>query len=233
MSRRPRLSNHRHWYDTLLTWGPLVISVFFVLGMANSRLRRHMLPHLRENGPLELATFFVCFIAGVLGLLAALESRKINPWWKTTFFTLFGLGLLFVALEEIAWGQTFFGFGTPEFFESHNQQQEITLHNLGGAHGKSHYLYMVFGLGGLIGAFMPWPQLRDLRVPRIAVSTLIVISLLTALEFIHNTFELDWSARGIGRKSPELIEFWIACVGFVYCGDKWRKLRLRNRLGVA
>jgi hypothetical protein len=233
MPRHHRLSKRRHWYDPFLTWGPWVISVVFVVGMANNRLRRHMLPHLRENGPLELATFAVCLIAGILGLWTALESRKVNPWWKTTFFTLFGLGLVFVAMEEIAWGQTFFGFGSPEYFESNNLQQETTLHNLGGAHGKSHYLYMAFGLGGLLGVFLPGRQLSDLRVPRVAVSTLIVIVLMTSFEFLHNNFELDWSARGIGRKSPELIEFWVACVGLIYCGDKWRKLRQRNNSDAA
>ncbi len=87
---------------------------------------------------------------------------------------------------------------------------------------------MIFGLGGLFGAYLPWYGLRDLRVPRVIVPVLLVIVMLTSLEFIHNMFELDWSARGIGRKSPELIEFWIVCVGFVFCGEKWRKLRMRN-----
>ncbi|MCP4094419.1 MAG: hypothetical protein GY747_13330 [Planctomycetes bacterium] len=45
-----------------------------------------MLPHLRENGPLELATFFVCLAAGILGLWAAKISSRVNPWWKTAFF---------------------------------------------------------------------------------------------------------------------------------------------------
>jgi|SaaInlStandDraft_4_1057021.scaffolds.fasta_scaffold62432_1 hypothetical protein len=46
------------------------------------------------------------------------------------FFTLLGIAALYVFLEEISWGQRLIGFGTPEFFEKHNYQDEVNFHNL-------------------------------------------------------------------------------------------------------
>src|SRR6266508_56095 len=42
------------------------------------------------------------------------------------------LGVLFVAAvgEELSWGQHFVGFKAPEFFQQHNAQREMNLHNL-------------------------------------------------------------------------------------------------------
>lgn len=228
MNSTATLSNCRHWYDKLVTWGPLWVTVGFVLTMASDCFRPLLAPHLREDGPLELATFLVLAIAGVYGLRVAIAGRKALPWWHITFFAAFGTGLILVALEEIAWGQTLFGFESPDFFASNNEQGETTLHNLGGAHGNSHYLYMVFCLGGLAGAYLPKHLLGDLQVPRSAVPTLWVIFSLTLFEFLHFALDLDWAQHGVGRKAPELIEFWVACVGFIYCGEKWRELRLRK-----
>lgn len=228
MNDHAALRSSRPWYDKFVVWGPLFISMGFVLTMASDRFRPLLAPHLRENGPLELATFLVLAIAGIYGIRIAIAGRKYIPWWQTAFFTLFGLGLILVALEEIAWGQTLFGFESPAFFADNNEQGETTLHNLGGAHGNSHFLYMTYCLGGLAGAYLPKRFVGELRVPRLAVPTLWVIFFLTLFEFIHFALELDWAQHGVGRKAPELVEFWVACVGFIYCGEHWRKLRLRQ-----
>jgi hypothetical protein len=228
MNHTPKPPESRHWYDKIVAWGPLLVSIGFVVTMASDRLRPLLAPHLRENGPLELATFIVLAIAGSYGLRIAFAGRQAQPWWNTTFFAIFGSGLLLVALEEIAWGQTLLGFASPDYFQENNQQGETTLHNLGGAHGNSHYLYMTFCLGGLAGAYLPERLLGDLRVPRAAIPALWVIFFLTLFEFLHFALELDWAQHGVGRKAPELVEFWVACVGFLYCGEKWRALRLKK-----
>jgi len=214
-----------HRYEKIVTWGPLLVSLVFILTMASARFRPFLSPFLHENGPLELATFVAFLCAAYFGIRLAIASRRIAPWWHTTFLGLFALGLLLVALEEIAWGQNFFGFASPEFFGTYNKQGETTLHNLGSAHGKSHYLYMLFCLGGLCGAYLPKKILGDLSVPRIMVPTLWIIFILTGLEFIIINFELGWAQRGIGRKAPELIEFWVAWVSFLYCGKMRLKLQ--------
>jgi len=49
-------------------------------------------------------------------------------WAKNRFYLLFGLMLLFVAAEEISWGQRIIGFETPAGWP--NRQDEANLHNL-------------------------------------------------------------------------------------------------------
>ncbi len=224
MELQPEQDAPHHRYERIVTWVPLPLSIVFILTMASDRFRPFLSPFLHENGPLELATFVVSLCAAYFGLRFALARRKTAPLLQTLFFGLFGMGLLLVSLEEIAWGQSFFGFASPEYFEDHNIQGETTLHNLGGAHGYSHYLYLWFFLGGLLGTYLPKKILGELRVPAIAVPTLWIIGILTGLEFLILNFDLDWAQRGIGRKAPELIEFWVAWVGFLYCGTIWLKL---------
>lgn len=45
------------------------------------------------------------------------------------FFGFLAIACLYVAGEEISWGQRLFGFLTPDFFNQHNLQQETNLHN--------------------------------------------------------------------------------------------------------
>ena len=46
-----------------------------------------------------------------------------------TFIIIYFLGILYFFLEEISWGQHFFGWQTPEFFSNINHQNETNIHN--------------------------------------------------------------------------------------------------------
>ena len=71
-----------------------------------------------------------------------------------------------VAMEEISWGQRIFSVQSPEFFQTYNGQQEITLHNF-----LSRYpLHMIFILAGLYGSFA-WkffPEKFKTRFPKLS-----------------------------------------------------------------
>ena len=71
---------------------------------------------------LYLASAFVCLV----GPWVVAGTTPITRYW------LMGWGVLFllVALEEISWGQRIFGVETPDFFVSHNLQDETNFHNL-------------------------------------------------------------------------------------------------------
>lgn len=66
--------------------------------------------------------------ASIFSFMTAWRYRK-EPLWGG-LYVLLGLGLFFVAGEEIAWGQRIFGFETPDDWAEKNLQQETTLHNL-------------------------------------------------------------------------------------------------------
>ena len=64
------------------------------------------------------------------GLLSrSLWMRRYRGW--ALGYLLLALALFWTAGEEISWGQRVLRLSTPAWFESHNTQQEMNLHNLG------------------------------------------------------------------------------------------------------
>ncbi len=69
---------------------------------------------------------FWCFVAT---LVLSLKLAFTRGTYRA-FFALLALGSLYVALEEISWGQRVLGFSSPEFFKANNLQGETNLHNM-------------------------------------------------------------------------------------------------------
>ncbi len=78
------------------------------------------------------------------------------------FFTLLALACFYVVGEEISWGQRLFSFASPEFFQRHNLQQEVNLHNfLTGPVATWPKRMIEVGLvAGLVGYGLIYPLLR-------------------------------------------------------------------------
>ncbi|WP_405228152.1 hypothetical protein [Lentisalinibacter sediminis] len=84
---------------------------------------------VQEDHWLEWATVWAFLLAAAAAAWAA-----HHQWWRhrrVPWFVL-GLGLfcVFVAGEEISWGQRLLGFTPPEYFLTDNFQQELNLHNV-------------------------------------------------------------------------------------------------------
>ncbi|MFW2404372.1 MAG: hypothetical protein ACN4GT_06355 [Gammaproteobacteria bacterium] len=83
---------------------------------------------VQEDEYLEWMSFWAFFVAGLVYLRRAFDDgfSLFDDW--------FTLGLaafcLFVAFEEISWGQRIFGYRPPEYFLESNFQQELNLHNV-------------------------------------------------------------------------------------------------------
>lgn len=107
---------------------------------------------MQEDALAEWATFwlFACgggfAWAGVAGLGRGSAAPALS---RSGPVILAGLGLfcLFVAGEEISWGQRFFGFRPPDVFLEHNYQQELNLHNLVMEFVKTRLLVAAIALG--------------------------------------------------------------------------------------
>ena len=78
---------------------------------------------LQEDRIVEWGTVGLFLAAGVFGLRGAIRRRRV-------FDGLVALFCLFVAAEEMSWGQRLVGYTPPEFFLANNFQQELNLHNL-------------------------------------------------------------------------------------------------------
>ncbi len=84
---------------------------------------------VQEDEYLEWATFWAFMAAAALSFAVAWRQRRSGlkvPWF------LLGVGLfcVFVAMEEISWGQRVFAYRPPSYFLEHNFQQELNLHNV-------------------------------------------------------------------------------------------------------
>lgn len=77
---------------------------------------------MQEDRFLEWLTVFAYGSAGVIALRRAIRSRR-------PFDGLVAMFLLFVAGEEMSWGQRVLGLTPPSYFLEHNTQQEMNLHN--------------------------------------------------------------------------------------------------------
>jgi hypothetical protein len=110
----------------------------------------------QEDGVVEWATFAAYLGAGILALPVARAQRARHRPFLGALYALLAIALLFVALEEISWGQRLFGIETPDAFSS-NAQEELNVHNLPSVQRYLHWAYVVVGLvGGMAWTLLPW-----------------------------------------------------------------------------
>lgn len=85
------------------------------------------------------------FSTGVIFILIAIKGSGAGPRLQRIFFLIAGLGVLMISMEEISWGQRLFGIKTPDWFRSHNIQNEISIHNLAPVQRTIHFFYALAG----------------------------------------------------------------------------------------
>lgn len=114
-------------YPTLLFVLPLFFTIT-AIGMLAWPLNA-MSYITREDSIVEYLQFFVLII-GFWG--AILVSRKTSKKHLkiSLMYLFFAFIFLFIAGDEISWGQRIFGFTTPQTIQSANSQKETTIHNL-------------------------------------------------------------------------------------------------------
>lgn len=110
------------WVPALFFILQVAMEVFVPSGLM-SRL-------VSENGPHELAQFCLATAASVMALRCIILSPVRRDIFLLFWIGAFALGCFYIAAEEISWGQSFFAWGTPEFWAGINDQQETNLHNV-------------------------------------------------------------------------------------------------------
>ena len=105
-----------------------------------------------EDGPIEWLTVLAFAAGAVICLHRAIILRAARPWKFTATTVLLGLMFLFVAGEEVSWGQRLFDYDSGAWFERHNAQSEANLHNIRIGEVKINKLIFSKGVA-LAGAF--------------------------------------------------------------------------------
>src|SRR5687768_2599631 len=84
---------------------------------------------ISEVGPIELGTAALFLAAAGVAMVLAWRAASVPPVYRA-LFCLFALGGVFVALEELSYGQHMAGWSSPEWVAERNARQETNLHNL-------------------------------------------------------------------------------------------------------
>ena len=95
---------------------------------------------IQEDSFLETAQFFAYGGAAIVAFFAGLSCLKKGSL-VNGFILLILTALMMFIIGEISWGQTIFGLSTPDWFQQHNTQREINVHNLGPVQRGLHLLY--------------------------------------------------------------------------------------------
>jgi hypothetical protein len=176
-----------------------------------------------EYGPVELGTAACFGAASVLALGLAMRTREVAPSAVRALYVLFALGALFAGLEEISYGQHFFGWQSPRWFAEQNAQHETNLHNLlGDKPGKAlrNVALVAAVTGGIVlpavamragGQFAPGRWAYYL-LPRGELMPLVAVTLLMRL------FRTLPHGMRAGRDTAlfEMLELYLAITALVY-----------------
>jgi hypothetical protein len=186
---------------------------------------------LSEQGPIELATFALYLgSAGIVGALAVLPRGTV-PLVYRLCYGLLALGAVFVALEEVSYGQHLFGWSSPPWFAAHNVKGEVNLHNLYGDRPTRTLRNLGLIGYGVVGILLPalarW-RYREYPpghwthylLPRGEIITLVALAIL-----LRRLRKLPSSAiSGLNLGLDELMELCLAGAALVYALMLWRRL---------
>jgi hypothetical protein len=111
-------------------WAPLVgLAVFMALYVVSRDLYYWL---LREDHVVEWLQFFLLLFTAAVSMLGAVAALRRGHWVTGGFLLVIVLGTLFLAGEEISWGQRVLGLAGDV---GGNRQGESNIHNIDNAGG--------------------------------------------------------------------------------------------------
>jgi hypothetical protein len=204
------------WRETWWWLGVPVFVAVFVLSiykLAPDWYQRYVLPE--GYGILEISHFlmplFGLFIAASLLLMPFVRARP----FVFTVALIGALSCLYIAGEEMSWGQHIFNWNTPEYWVIVNRQGETNLHNTYAIFEKTPRSILEAGIfvGGLLmplaAIFLPW--LRACRASLFFPADALIPTALGALAFkvLDRSHQGGGSAAGILQRPSETIETYL------------------------
>ena len=169
-----------------------------------------------EDGPLEWLQFSEYFISSLFGILIFIKSNKKKSL-NSLNWLIFSLFCLFIAAEEISWGERITGMNLNSLTEI-SIQSETNLHNLPFFHNYflDPILIAICIFLGWIG-WRKWPYLDSIPSKRLSLFFLI-----TALYIFY--YEISWASTiDHIRNDLEIYEFLLSTGIFLHF---WNNLKL-------
>lgn len=157
--------NNRYFSSKILAVLLSNIIIFTVFGycyMLNQNDINLYLSIAQEDDFIEWTTvwsFLIASFGGVFGVILGRNQFKKFEW----FYAGLALFCFLVAMEEISWGQRFFGYLPPDYFLENNFQQELTVHNMMGTSLRKFILKAILlGYGVILPLLMLIPAIHRL-----------------------------------------------------------------------
>ena len=176
----------------------------------------------KENHPVELITFIFLLAGSVIGFILSYKLTIAGNKFVSVFYFIFALGLFFVAMEEISWGQWIFKFHTPDYMRGLNRQNEFNVHNIESVNLTFEILRVAFGLGGLVSILLlKFKSFKFLSSPLSLISWFVIILFFASLD-LYNRFDTSSLALYRGnifwftRKFTEFLEMLISICAFLF-----------------
>ncbi|MGA7456657.1 MAG: hypothetical protein WBW51_04935 [Methyloceanibacter sp.] len=166
---------------------PLAVALLVVLtgGLAPAKYNAWIIPE--GYGVLEFGQFLIMVAAFALAV-----RLLFNPFVRARPFVfavtiIAALSSLFIAGEEMSWGQHFFHWNTPEYWAAVNVDDETNLHKTYDIFDKIPRVTLELGvlIGGLLVPAAAWfrPQIRASRFALLFPAAALVPTALLALCF--------------------------------------------------
>lgn len=133
-------------YPRLLFFGSFIY--LFACYIA-SLFRLDIFARLSKEDKLVESLQVVVLLFGVyFALNLAKKTSAVGKYILTVLFSVAVVGLFFVAMDEISWGQRIFNTRTPDVLMRNNVQEETTVHNLSYFQEKVGVGYLIIGVYG-------------------------------------------------------------------------------------
>ena len=145
-----QLKSEHSWVKLLLlAFWLVLLAVIFGAKVFSPETYRYF---IREDSLSEYAQSAFYLLSSLFALLVAYRSVQNRLNLLGILYGILASGLFFISMEEISWGQRIFEFANPDYFNKHNVQDELTLHNLDYVQPLLRHMYIAIGFYG----FFSW-----------------------------------------------------------------------------
>jgi len=150
-----RMVMNKEMHRFLWLWLPLLVAVVQVCLELLLPVQTLAVLH-SESGPHELMQFLIIFAALAVSATMLLKINFKQAPWLGAWVGIATLSCLYVAGEEISWGQHIMDWATPDYWDNLNDQGETNLHNTSSWLDQKPRLILEIGVivGGLIIPFL-------------------------------------------------------------------------------
>jgi hypothetical protein len=217
-------------HQKFLYWVTLLFPLLALLLIGVAKLKPYWYMVLnREDGLVEWATAIVYLGATVFAISLVLSFWRRKERRYALLYAGLAVGMIFVAMEEVSWGQRLLGIDTPEFIAEINLQGETTFHNVDWF--PLHEAYIVIGFYGAFSRMIAgpilgrrYPHMVNLLTPPRALFLYFFIPFL-----LYAYYEFLWYTQLVPN-GLNWGEYWTQQRGFL-SGDDQESIELLLSIG--